>query len=49
MTRSRKDFYLVVSKETAQNLEIKQPTFFKCFETKKIEDFIPTPKITDFI
>ena len=49
LTRSRKDFYLVVSKETAQNLENKQSAFFKCFEVKKTEDYIPTPKITDFI
>ena len=41
LTRSRKDFYLVVSKETAQNLEIKQPTFFNCFEVKNMEDITP--------
>ena len=49
LTRSRKDFYLVVSKDSAQNLENKQPTFFNYFEVKEIEDFIPKPKITDFV
>ena len=37
LTRSRKDLYLVVSKETAKNLENKRPTFFNCFEVKQFK------------
>ena len=36
LTRSRKDFYLVISKESAQNLKNKRPTFYKCFEVKEL-------------
>lgn len=40
MTRSRKDLYLVVSDETANNLLLRHPDFYGCFERKSIEEFI---------
>lgn len=49
MTRSRKDFYMVVSKETLQNLKTKRPTFYDCFEVMNIEDFAPAPNWIDLI
>ena len=38
MTRSRKDFYLVVSEETAQNLKKKRQSFYNYFEIEKNKD-----------
>lgn len=49
MTRSRKDFYMVVSKETLQNLKTKRPTFYDCFEVMNIEDLTPAPNWIDLI
>ena len=49
LTRSRKDFYMVVSKETLQNLKTKRPTFYDCFEVMNIEDFAPAPNWIDLI
>ncbi|MBQ3838859.1 MAG: ATP-dependent helicase [Fibrobacter sp.] len=49
MTRSRKDFYMIVSKETLQNLKAKQPAFYDCFEVMNIEDFAPEPNWKDLI
>lgn len=41
ITRSRQDFYLIVSLEVAQNLYQKQNDFYKLFDVKNISDFIP--------
>ena len=48
-TRSRADLYLVVSKETAQNLMNNHRSFYDCFEVKNIEDFAPELDWIDLI
>jgi DNA helicase-2/ATP-dependent DNA helicase PcrA len=48
-TRSREILYLVVSKETAQNLKINHKSFYDCFEVMNIEDFAPEPNWKDLI
>lgn len=47
LTRSRKDFYLVVSQKTAKNLEIKQSAFFNCFDIKNIDEITPNSDLMD--
>ena len=48
-TRSREILYVVVSKETAQNLKINHKSFYDCFEVMNIEDFAPAPNWIDLI
>lgn len=48
ITRSRKDFYLVVPNVVAQNFYQRQYDFYNLFDVKKISDFVPEKNIWDY-
>ena len=49
MTRSNKDFYLVVTEKTANNLKELHGNFYNYFEVKTIKEHQIEPRVTDFV